>query len=276
MLLWNHEIINDTLGGQDIAVSYCPLTGSTVVFNRAADENFLVSGLLYETNLIMYDTKTQSLWPQMELEASCGDRRAEAMVMHPVKEMKASMLRKMYPDIDIVVDATRVNFSYGGYPYGSYDRVGNTNLIFPVSDLDETLPIKSLVLALRINGEVKGYPHLNFGGDAVVNDSFQGQDVVVFHIDEARFANSYNRVVDGQLLSFSLEIPTAEDEAYLLRDTETGTLWNLKGKGVDGPLAGKQLTQMLNFNVMWFSYRVSFPFAPTFEPAGKRGTVLYE
>ena len=63
---------------------------------------------------------------------------------------------------------------------------------------------------------------------------------------------------------------------HTLRDAETGSAWNLNGEAVAGPPAGNRPARLLNFNAMWCSYRVSFPFATTFEATGKRGSVLYE
>ena len=277
VLLWNHEIINDVLGGEPIVVSYCPLTGSPLVFDRANDEEqFAVSGLLFESNLVMFDGVTGSLFPQMNLEGACGPRIGEALQLRPVQEMNGAMLKQLYPQVNMVINGRRTNLNYGPYPYGSYDELGNGGLLFPVSSVDVNLPIKSLVLSVFGGSEIKGYPHLVFGGDGIVNDLVGGDPLVVFHIESGTFANAYSRVVDGETLSFDLVADSGATGGYLLRDEQTGSHWDLLGHGVSGTHQGKRLEQMLNFNAMWFSFKVSFPDADVFNPQGKRKFRLEE
>lgn len=276
MILWNHEIINDTLGDASIAVSYCPLTGSAVSFERGSEELWGVSGILYETNLVMYDWDTDSLWPQMNLRSECGDRRGESLALLPVKEMTMGFLKQFYPTISTVVDGTRTDLFYGAYPYGSYDVVGNDSLLFPVTDLDTTYPIKSLVLTVHVDNDLKGYPHVLFEGDGIINDVQGDTPYAVFHIDAGRYANAFSRQVGDAIVNLSLVADDSAPGGYWLSDANSGTIWSLIGEGVSGSLAETPLTQMLNFNVMWFSYKVSFPNAPTFAPSSKDGLELFE
>ena len=276
MMLWNHEVVNDTVDGRSIVISYCPLTGSTVVFDRGDSEDFRVSGLLYQSNLVMYDSTSNSLWPQMNLGAECGDRVGEDFSIHPVREMNLEMLRKLHPDIQTLYNDRRTDITYGFYPYGSYDQLDNNTLLFSVDNLDTTLPIKSLVLMVFDGSEIKGYPHQSFGGDALVNDQVGDQAYVVFHIESGRYANAFRRDVAGHILNFELVVDETDDAGYVLRDQDSGTRWRLSGEPIDGPLAEHVLTQALNMNAMWFSFRASFPTATIFEPATAKGLELFE
>ena len=86
-VLWWHEMVNDTLGGANILVTYCPLTGSGIVFDPRVGgqaRNFGVSGLLYENNLVMFDRDTESLWNQMLLGSQCGVERGADLQRIPV------------------------------------------------------------------------------------------------------------------------------------------------------------------------------------------------
>ena len=88
-VLWWHEIVNDTLGGEPVLVTYCPLTGSGLAFDPRHDGralNFGVSGLLFENNLMMFDRETESLWPQLLLGAGCGPERGAELRRVPVVE----------------------------------------------------------------------------------------------------------------------------------------------------------------------------------------------
>lgn len=268
-IMWRHEIVNDVLGGQPVVVSYCPLTGSTVAFERREQERFRVSGLLFESNLIMYDDDTDSLWPQMDFVCQCGERKGEALRFFAVKEMTWDRMSALFPDIDVVVNASRTTFSYLEYPYGTYDQLDNGGLLFPVSDLDVRYPIKSLTLLVFEGGDVKGYPHLAMEANAlVVNDRIGDQDVVVFHDPSARYVNAFRRQVAGDSLVFeAVDGATfGQPTDIVLRDTQTQSIWNLVGEAIDGPMQGATLEQALNLNAMWFSFRVSFPNAQVFEP----------
>ncbi len=267
-LLWRHEIVNDVVGNVPVVVSYCPLTGSTVAFKRHADETFRVSGLLYETNLVMYDSTTLSLWPQMDFQCQCGPRRDEQLDVFSVKEMTWRYMTQLYPDTTVVVNSNRSSFDYLTYPYGTYDQLDNSSLLFSVSNLDRSFPIKSLTLMVFVEQEVKAYPHLVLvGNNRVINDQVGTTPIIVFNDQAGQFANAFIRVVDEQTLYFeAAEEGHGQPTSFALRDIESGSLWNLKGRAIEGPLAGRQLTQALNMNAMWFSFKVSFPSAAVFQP----------
>ena len=81
ILVW-HEIVNDSIGDQHFSVTFCPLCGTGIVYNREFDDTvleFKVSGLLYESNLLMYDTATESLWSQSLGKAVVGDRLGDTL-----------------------------------------------------------------------------------------------------------------------------------------------------------------------------------------------------
>ena len=81
-ILWYHEIVNLNAGSERVAVTYCPLAGSSIVFDRAGvgGAEFGVTGYLYQTNLIMYDRNDDSsMWAQMDRRGSCGTRVGQAL-----------------------------------------------------------------------------------------------------------------------------------------------------------------------------------------------------
>ncbi|NIP60114.1 MAG: DUF3179 domain-containing protein, partial [Gemmatimonadetes bacterium] len=105
-ILWWHEIVNLDLGGEHVAVTYCPLTGSGLVFDRSAvgGTEFGVSGLLFRSNLIMFDEETESLFPQMMRQAACGPERSQRLRLTPVREMRWEAWRELHPDGLVVSD----------------------------------------------------------------------------------------------------------------------------------------------------------------------------
>jgi hypothetical protein len=75
ILNW-HEVVNDNIAALSVAVTFCPLCGSAIVYNRTVDGDTLlfgVSGKLYESNMLMFDEGTESLWSQASGVAIAGD-----------------------------------------------------------------------------------------------------------------------------------------------------------------------------------------------------------
>ena len=158
-IMWWHEVVNldGPPGRQAVAVTHCPLTGSSLAFDRRplSDVEFGVSGLLFETNLIMYDrTGTEeSLWPQMLRGARCGPSDGMQLPMVPIVETTWRGWKELHPDTRVVTENTGHDRSYRTYPYGSYDLEANGQLLFPVSDgIDPRRPPKERVLGIPIDG----------------------------------------------------------------------------------------------------------------------------
>jgi len=103
---WNHEIANDTVGGKDLTVNYCPLTGTGLNFTGTTTDGkaltFGVSGLLNNNNLILYDHQTTSFWPQMLFTAAWGTMKGTQITLLPIYEMKWSSWKKLFPNTTVV------------------------------------------------------------------------------------------------------------------------------------------------------------------------------
>ena len=139
-VLWWHEIVNLTIGQDQLAVTHCQLTGSSLVFDRSpvGGAEFGVSGLLYQTNLVMYDRVSgESLWPQMERGARCGPASGTELEMVPAIEMRWDEFRQLYPNGLVVIgadDERSPDREYSHYPYGpDYRSRDNTTSIQTIS-----------------------------------------------------------------------------------------------------------------------------------------------
>src|SRR5206468_3246489 len=100
ILAW-HEIVNDQIGDRAIAVTYCPLTGTGIVFDRRVNGRkltFGVSGLLYQSNLLMYDRETESLWPQVAMKAVSGSQVGAELRWLPSEHTTWRAWREAHPD----------------------------------------------------------------------------------------------------------------------------------------------------------------------------------
>ncbi len=251
---WWHEIVNLDLAGLQVAITHCPLTGSSLAFDRApaGGATFGVSGLLYQNNLIMYDrNQAESLWPQMTRGAQCGPRLGAALTMIPVVEMTWKGWWSLHPDTRVVAGGGARN--YRSYPYGSYDDVGNEQLLFPVRNLDRRRALKERVLGIP-DGETGGiafpFGALDaIGPVAAVHSALSGSTEVVVLWDRAHAsAMAYRPVARGQRLRF-------ESRAGAIVDVETSSQWDVNGRARSGPLAGERLEPVAEaYTAFWFAW----------------------
>lgn len=151
IIVW-HEIVNDTIEKTPLVVTFCPLCGSAIVFNATIDgtpEKFGVSGKLYESNLLMYDKTTESLWSQIIGEAVVGDRTGEKLSVYPSQVMSFKQASGKYPSMDVLSKETGYSRSYDVSPYGDYDT--NDKIYFPISINDTRLPAKEIMYIVNID-----------------------------------------------------------------------------------------------------------------------------
>lgn len=149
-----HEIVNDTIAGQPIAVTWCPLCGSGVAFDPRIDGEvveFGVSGVLHDSDLVMYDRKTNSLWQQITGQAIMGPRMGERLGTLPLTMTDWQTWRQAHPDTLVLSMDTGVDRDYGdSRRYDEYDQ--SERLAFPIADRDLTIHPKSVVFGFEING----------------------------------------------------------------------------------------------------------------------------
>lgn len=154
ILTW-HEVVNDQVGDQEVAVTFCPLCGSGIVFNRRVEGKILefgVSGLLFESNLLMYDQKTESLWSQARGEAVVGELTGFKLQILPMQLITFSEVKDKYPRAMVLSTETGYERDYKTNPYSGYSD--SEDLFFPVSVSDERLPAKELMYIVPLSGQV--------------------------------------------------------------------------------------------------------------------------
>ncbi len=264
ILTW-HEVVNDNLGGLPVAVTYCPLCNSAVGFEREVDGQVLrfgVSGLLRNSDLVMWDRQTESLWQQISGEGIVGELAGTQLEFVPVTLVSWETFREQFPEATVLSQDTGFGRSYGVNPYDFYDSSSRPFLFS--GDVDDRYPAFERVLATVLNETNKAYPFSVISEEGAVNDELAGEPIVVFWGDEdtaSALSNSqipegravgtgaaYLRTVDGQVLTFR---PAGEDT---FEDNETGTTWDLLGNGLDGPLAGERLEPVIGDTPLWFAW----------------------
>jgi hypothetical protein len=260
-ILWWHEIVNLDVAGSRLALTHCPLTGSSLVFDRVplAGAEFGVSGLLYRNNLMMYDRTTgESLWPQMSRGARCGPRDGIDLAMYPVMEMTWEGWRTLYPETRVVTSDTGFGLNYAVYPYDDYDRVDNPETLFPMPGLDDRRLPKERVLGIPsgTGGVALPFGELERTGTTT---AIPVGGTVVFWDAPRQTAMAFLPELDGSPLTFTSTRAAITDE-------ETGSEWRVDGLAVSGPLAGRRLEPVPEAYVaFWFAWASFQPDAELWE-----------
>lgn len=159
VLNW-HEVINDTLGTTPIAVIYCPLCDSVSVVDRRISKDktieFGISGLLLNSNVLLYDRTDQVLWSQVGLSAVSGPHAGKSLVHLPWEIVTFGEWRKAHPKGTVVTLNTGHRRDYQRNPYADY--FATDRLRFPVARLDDRLPPKTRVVGIRLGAVTRAYP----------------------------------------------------------------------------------------------------------------------
>jgi hypothetical protein len=274
ILTW-HEIVNDEVGGIPVAVTFCPLCNSSIVFDRRIDDDTLrmgVSGLLRNSDLVMWDDLTMSWWQQLTGEAIVGVFAGERLEMIPSQVVGFGMFTEQYPEGLVLSRDTGHSRDYGRNPYVGYDSSSGRPFLFE-GELDNRLPPTEHVLAGLVRGEPMAYPFAVLREELVINDEINDLPVVavwqpgkVSALDNVRIDSSrdigmaalFSRDLGGEVLTFV----TAGDG--LIRDEQTGSLWNVFGAAVEGELAGTQLRPQLFAPHFWFAWAAFSPDTPVY------------
>jgi len=159
-ILNHHEIVNDTLGRQDFLVTYCPLCGSGIVFDARINDQrlvFGVSGLLYNSDVLMYDRQTESLWSQLRFAAVSGPLSGAELEALPATHTSWRDWRQQHPETTVLSFDTGYNRDYQRNPYRSYSN--SPLLYFGVDKTDPRYPLKSRVVGIIIAGQARAYPY---------------------------------------------------------------------------------------------------------------------
>lgn len=179
ILNW-HEIVNDKVNGKSVAVTFCPLCGSGIVY--AADFNnkshkFGVSGLLYNSDVLLYDRETETLWSQILSKGVSGKLVNQELEIIPSSHTSWSAWKKKHPKTKVLSTDTGFSRDYNRTPYGGYTK--NTSIYFPIEFKSKKYHPKERVLGITINGKSKVYPfsELSKLDKPTLNDKFEGKNL---------------------------------------------------------------------------------------------------
>ncbi|MFQ5531845.1 MAG: DUF3179 domain-containing protein [Candidatus Nanoarchaeia archaeon] len=185
IMVW-HEIANDRINGDLIAVTYCPLCGSGIGYEAVVEVDgekketrFGTSGKLYNSNLVMYDELTDTYWQQIDGIAIVGELTGQELVEISVdtvvwRDFKTSSLAE---DADVLSQNTGMTRAYGRDPYGNYYE--NSFLLFPVDNEDNSVHPKTPIVGIEVNGEFKAYREDEVRELGKIEDNVGGVDIIV-------------------------------------------------------------------------------------------------
>jgi hypothetical protein len=278
-MLTVHEISNDVLGGIPILATYCPLCNAGVVFDRRLLVDgteqvleFEVSGMLRKSDMVMLDTKTESLWQQFMGEAIVGSHTGSMLKVLPSLIISVEEFFTRYPEGKILSNRQgnkELEQHYGQNPYVGYDASGASpySRFFAPEDVDSRLPAMERVIDIEVKGNYRIYPFSAIAKKGVLQDRFRGLDLVFFHggetvsildqkdISQSRTIGSvtvFSPLVDGKVLRF-------KKKGKHYRDEQSASTWDITGRCIKGSLQGTQLAIIPHSNHFAFAWLAFFP-----------------
>lgn len=280
VMIW-HEIVNDTVGGVPVTITYCPLCNSAVTYGRAIDgkeTTFGTSGLLFASALVMYDRATESLWTHFDGKAVVGVLTGTELDVYGSPLMSWSEFRANYPD-GLVLDEAQTGHTrdYGRNPYFGYDDP-ETFPFFLVGDVDGRARAKERVVGVSLDGVDVAYSLRSLAGEGptVTPVTHGDSDLVLL------WAPGQASALEGPSVQYGRDVgtvgvfrPIVAGQGLTLMadgsgfaDAETGTRWSVAGVGFSGELSGERLTRISHLDTFWFAWST---YRPGSELVGKVG-----
>ena len=268
ILIW-HEVVNDDLAGRPIAVTFCPLCNSSLVFDRRVEGETLTfgtTGNLRNSDLVMWDRQTESWWQQLTGEAVVGALTGTKLEALPSQTLSWSDFKERYPDGDVLSRDTGHDRDYGANPYEGYDTADQQPFLLD-GEADRRLPPKERVAAAFVGDEVAVVPFPRLARERVVNAEVGGRPLVFLFKPGVRSAldagaindskdvgtaAAFERTLDGRELELR-----AEGDGFV--DREGGSRFDITGRAVSGPLEGRRLPQVRHDQQFWFALAAFVP-----------------
>jgi hypothetical protein len=276
ILIW-HEIVNDTVGGAPVAVTFCPLCNTAIAFERTVKGRVLdfgTTGRLRFSNLIMYDHQTESWWQQAIGQAIVGQLTGTQLVSRPAAIIAWAAFKAAHPGGQVLSRDTGYDRPYGQNPYQGYDNVNQSPFLYNGPPIPGVLRPMARVLIVVLGSEAVAYPFDALKKAHVVNDTVGKTNIVVLWtsgtsspLDTSTVAGGrdvgsatvYMRTLDSQHLTFKFD-------GTNIVDKETGSIWDILGRATSGQLTGKALTPVVAVNSFWFAWAAYQPHTRVYQP----------
>ena len=246
-LMWEppNETLNDTVGGAAIAVTWCPIAHSGVVYDRELDGRTVDLGAvgLDEGVFVLYDRQTGSRWSQISGRATGGRLAGRVLRKRDSTMTTWGRWRALHPDTTVYVDP-----SLPGRRRFTEESMARITL-----GGDGPIVNEDLVAGVEGRRQARAYLLRRLAGPRVVNDELDGEPIAVFLAADAVTVRALRRTSGGRTLTLAAEVDR-------LRDAETGSLWDpMTGQALSGPLAGESLQPLVVTTALWYAWRSQRP-----------------
>lgn len=198
ILNW-HEIVNDNVSGDPVLITYCPLCFTGIAFSRVIDgqaSEFGTSGKLINSNLVMYDRASDSLWTQLGGEAIIGPNVGKKLTQLPLDTLTWAQWSTAHPDSVVLSRDTGFARDYDANPYQGYEQNRDT---FGTQFSDDRLHPKDKIFGIEANGKFKAYSEELLKQKGKLTDSFAGQTLEITR-DNVGKVQIQNKTTGGEIV----------------------------------------------------------------------------
>ena len=265
ILMW-HEIVNDVVGGVPVAVTYCPLCNSAVVYERTVDDlilEFGVSGRLLNSSLVMYDRQTGTLWSHYTGGGVVGELTGTELATHPVSIVAWADWKAAHPNGLVLDRETGFIKEYGLNPYPGYDDVDERPFLFE-GEVDGRYTAMTRVVTFTLDDTAVAVTLDRLRTDELVRTTVGDRDVIVRWTPGVSSALDSFDVAAGADVGTTFVAVVDSDDTFTtdddrLVDTATGSTWDVFGEAIDGPRRGERLERIQHFDTFWFAWAAFRP-----------------
>jgi len=277
-LLTMYELSNDSLGGEQLMITYCPMCNAAMVFNRKIKKDgkdylltFGISGLLMHNDMIMYDKQTKTWWEQLMGEAIVGDLAGTELKIMRALIISSKDYFDRYPE-GLILSPENISLIVEKHKHRPFHHLNHQNssidtTYFIPDKVDPRLPPLERVLDIHVEDHTMIYPFTAIAKKNVVNEIFDNMHFVIFYhkdmvsvLDEDELSKS-RRI--GSATAFRSTLNgvnyTFHKKHNYFVDNQTSSTWDITGYCRDGTLKGKQLMILPHSNHFAFAYLAFFP-----------------
>ncbi len=279
-----YELSNDTIGGKNVMVTFCPMCNAAMVYNRQlktkTDEQLLtfgISGLLLHNDMVMYDRETESWWMQIAGEGIAGKYSSAGLRMLPAMLISVKDFFDRFPDGKIL-SPEALNTYLATHKHRPFYHLEHGSKLSHKYYLPEKtgqrLPPLEHVLDVHLLDYDRIYPYSTIAKLQVINTTAGQTDVVIFYHSETvsvldrdnlsksrhtGSATAFNRQLNGKVYTF-------RKSGDCFTDDQTNSRWDITGYCREGALAGQQLEMLPHSNHFAFAYLAFYPDVEIYKP----------
>lgn len=257
ILVW-HEIVNEKFDGENVSITYCPLTGSTIAYLGSVGDientDYGTSGKLLNSNLIMYDRKTESYIPQIFGIGITGDLEGVTLDTKPIYWANWDYIKDNFPESKVLSRNTGYVRDYDKDPYGSYkpdesdSYYYNDGILFPlVNEYNGDYGDKKIVIGVKVNDKVTALSHSKVKKEKIYNFQLDGVPLIAFYDGSIKNIRVFKAILNNEKLDFKIEKNKIVDQNNIKLSVK-GTSEN-----------NQALKSVTHFEVMWFAWYAFYP-----------------